>query len=85
MSEHEWPSHDGSIRPIHLPPLSEDVRVIALVKTNGERYVFFWIAENRAEVLRTLGRFAVNPELSFSWYDAALLSQKIRNETEADL
>jgi hypothetical protein len=33
---------------------------------------------HRAETLRTLGRYASNPELSFTWYDAAVLSQKIR-------
>ena len=32
-------------------------------------------------VLRTLGRFASNPELSFTWYDAAVLSQRIRQES----
>jgi hypothetical protein len=32
----------------------------------------------RAEALRMLGRHASNPELSFSWYDAAVLSQRIR-------
>jgi len=30
--------------------------------------------------LRLLGRYASNPELSFSWYDAAVLSQKIRQD-----
>jgi hypothetical protein len=30
-----------------------------------------------------LGRHASNPELSFSWYDAAVLSQKIRAEERA--
>jgi hypothetical protein len=29
--------------------------------------------------LRVLGRFASNPELSFTWYDAAVLSQKVRH------
>jgi len=24
------------------------------------------------------GRFACNPELSFTWYDAAVLSQRVR-------
>jgi len=28
-----------------------------------------------------LGRYASNPELSFTWYDAAVLSQKIRQES----
>lgn len=54
-----------------------DINVLALVK-GEERYVFLYDDDNRAEALRTLGRFASNPELSFSWYDAALLSQKIR-------
>jgi hypothetical protein len=25
-----------------------------------------------------LGRYASNPDLSFTWYDAAMLSQKVR-------
>jgi len=29
-----------------------------------------------------LGRYASNPELSFTWYDAAVLSQKIRQESQ---
>ena len=29
-----------------------------------------------------LGRYASNPELSFTWYDAAVLSQKIRQENQ---
>jgi hypothetical protein len=29
-------------------------------------------------VLQTLGRFAANEELSFSWYDAAVLTQKVQ-------
>jgi len=36
--------------------------------------------------MQTLGRFAGDPELSFSWYDAAVLSQKVRrlNRETAD-
>jgi len=54
-----------------------DRNVIALVK-GVERYIFIFTDENRVEVLRQLGRFAMNPELSFDWYDAAVLSQKVR-------
>jgi hypothetical protein len=57
----------------------KDINVLALVKGN-ERYVFLYDDKNRADALRTLGRFASDPELSFSWYDAAVLSQKIRKE-----
>ena len=57
--------------------MSEDLNVLALVK-GEERYIFLFDDNNRAETLRTLGRYASDPDLSFSWYDAAVLSQKIR-------
>lgn len=55
-----------------------DVHVLAMVR-GDERYVFTWTAETTRDVLRTFGRFASDPELSFTWYDAALLSRKVRN------
>lgn len=57
--------------------MSKDINVLALVK-GKERYIFLFDDENRSETLRTLGRYASNPDLSFTWYDAAVLSQKIR-------
>ncbi len=57
--------------------MSQDINVLALVKGN-ERYIFLYDDASRAETLRTLGRYASNPELSFTWYDAAVLSQKVR-------
>ena len=57
--------------------MTNDINVLALVK-NKERYIFLYDDDNRAETLRTLGRYASNPDLSFTWYDAAVLSQKIR-------
>ena len=61
--------------------MSQDINVLALVK-GSERYVFLYDDASRAETLRVLGRFASNPELSFTWYDAAVLSQKIRQENQ---
>jgi len=61
--------------------VSQDINVLALVK-GSERYVFLYDDASRAEALRVLGRFASNPELSFTWYDAAVLSQKIRQESQ---
>jgi len=58
-------------------PVTQDINVLALVK-GEERYIFLYDDEHKSEALRTLGRFASNPELSFSWYDAAVLSQRIR-------
>ena len=57
--------------------MTQDINVLALVK-GEERYIFLFDDNNRAETLRTLGRYASNPDLSFTWYDAAVLSQKIR-------
>jgi hypothetical protein len=61
--------------------MSQDINVLALVK-GAQRYVFLYDDASRAETLRTLGRYASNPELSFTWYDAAILSQKIRQESQ---
>jgi len=53
------------------------MNVLALVK-NSERYVFLYDDDSLNSVLQTLGRYAADEELSFSWYDAAVLSQKVR-------
>jgi len=57
--------------------VTQDINVLALVK-GEERYIFLYDDQHRSDALRTLGRFASNPDLSFSWYDAAVLSQRIR-------
>ena len=64
--------------------IRSDVNVLALVK-GSERYVFLYDDEDRAETLRVLGRYASNPDLSFTWYDAAILSQKIRQESRKQI
>lgn len=61
--------------------MTQDINVLALVK-GDERYIFLYDDSNRAEALRTFGRFASNPDLTFTWYDAAVLSQKLRAETQ---
>ncbi len=53
------------------------MNVLALVK-GSERYVFLYDDESPRSLLQTLGRFAADPDLSFTWYDAAILSQKVR-------
>lgn len=58
-----------------------DIFVTALIKGH-ERYVLLYTAATRAEALRTLGRWASEPELDFTWYDAVTLSQRIREEMD---
>ncbi len=55
-----------------------DINVLCL-KKGIAHYVFLYDDAGRKELLSTLGRFASNKDLpDFSWYDAAVLSQKIR-------
>ena len=63
---------------------SEDIQFVVLVKGH-EKYVFVYEdnRERRIDVQRTFGRFASNPELSFTWYDAAVLSQQVLSRAAA--
>lgn len=70
-------------RPRENLQVSKDINVVALVK-GEERYIFLFNDQQKSQTLRTLGRYASNPELSFSWYDAAVLSQKVRNAARAE-
>jgi hypothetical protein len=58
-----------------------DIDVVAVVK-GEERYVILYNAETRAAALRQLGRWAGDETLSFTWYDAAVASQRIRESDE---
>ncbi|MCU0707085.1 MAG: hypothetical protein MUF23_02225 [Pirellula sp.] len=57
--------------------MSGEVNVVALVR-GEEQYIFVFDPSRRTELLRLLGRYAADPKLSFNWFDAAVLSQKIR-------
>lgn len=63
--------------------MDKEINVLALVK-GEERFIFLFDDENRDETLRQLARFAANPELDFSWYDAAMLSRRIRDAVPAE-
>jgi len=52
------------------------VNVLALVK-GSERFVFLYDDQSAEHLLKTLGDYAADPELSFNWYDAAVLSQRV--------
>ena len=57
------------------------INVLALIK-GREKYVFLFGSSRSeiGEILRQFGRWASSPELSFTWYDAAVLSQRAREE-----
>jgi hypothetical protein len=53
------------------------INVLAIVK-GQERYIYLYHDDQRADLLRHLGKQATNQDLSLTWYDAAVLAQKIR-------
>jgi len=59
------------------------MNVLALVKDSG-RYVFMYDDESYASMMKTLGKYAADRSLSFTWYDAAVLSQKVRRIREEE-
>ncbi len=61
--------------------MQSGMNVLALVK-ESERYVFLYDDDSSTSLLQTLGRYASDKELSFTWYDAAVLSQKVRKLRE---
>jgi len=62
---------------VRFPNQTNDVNVVAVVK-GDERYVFIFDDDNRNEACRTASRWAANPELSFTWYDAAVATRSIK-------
>lgn len=52
-------------------------QVVAFMK-GIERYIFVYERGDEQTVYQTLGRFAGDARLSLSWWDAAVLTQRIR-------
>lgn len=52
-------------------------RTVACIK-GSQRYILHLDSEGKTDALRTMGRWASHPDLDFSWYDAAILSQRLR-------
>ena len=64
--------------------MTREMNVLALVK-DSERYIFLYDEESADSLLQTMGQYAADKDLSFTWYDAAVLSQKVRRlKEEAD-
>ena len=61
------------------------VNVLASVRSGPprEHFIIVWADGQSREAVRQLGRWAANPELSFSWYDAAVSSQRIAERLQA--
>jgi hypothetical protein len=56
-----------------------EVNVLALIK-GKESYVFVYDDISRPRLIDTFRDNAADPDLSFSWFDAAVLTEKARQQ-----
>lgn len=57
--------------------MAHSVNVLALIKET-ERFVFLFDDASHSGLLAQLGEAAADPDSGFTWYDAAVLSQRVR-------
>ena len=62
--------------------MPRELNVLALIK-GTERYVYVYDDESRPELIDALRNQAADPRLSFSWFDAAVLTEKAREQAQA--
>lgn len=60
-----------------MPTDDQEINIMVMPK-GEERYIFLYHDDRYDEVQRSFGRFASNPDLAFSWHDAAIMSQRVR-------
>jgi hypothetical protein len=60
----------------------EPDRFFVVFVKGTEKYTFTFPLSDCTEFFLTLCQFASNPELSFTWYDAAVLSKRVRGIME---
>ena len=59
---------------------SEDIHIACVVR-GVDKYTILYRNDTKNDALRVLGRWASDPALTFTWYDAAMLSKVIREAT----
>lgn len=59
--------------------MRRELNVLALIK-GEERFVYIYDDESRQSLIEALRSQAANPNLSFSWFDAAVLTEKAREQ-----
>ena len=59
--------------------MRRELNVLALIK-GEERYVFVYDDESRQPLIDAFRDQAADPQLSFTWFDAAVLTDKAREQ-----
>lgn len=60
--------------------MGREFNVLALIK-GEERYVYVYDDASRSPLLETFRAQAADPDLSLNWFDAAVLRQKVHEQT----
>jgi hypothetical protein len=59
--------------------VGHEFNILALIKGH-ERYVYVYDDASRPSLLRAFNAQAADPRLSLNWFDAAVLTQKAREQ-----
>lgn len=65
-------------------PVAREFNVLALIK-GEERYIFIYDEASRDALLNAFRDQAADPRLSLTWFDAAVLTDKAREQAQAAL
>ena len=57
--------------------MANSVNVLAMVR-DEHRFVFLYDDQSVETVLATLSQYAMDPDLEFTWHDAAMMAQRVR-------
>ena len=57
--------------------------LLAIVRRE-QRYMWVYDSKHQADVIRSMSRYACDPDLDFTWYDAAMLTQKVRKQVKEE-
>lgn len=59
--------------------MQRELNILALLKGN-ERYVYVYDDESRDPLIDCFRAQAADPDLSFNWFDAAIMTQKAHEQ-----
>jgi membrane peptidoglycan carboxypeptidase len=61
--------------------MSGDLNILGYLR-NHEMYLWLYRDDQLPDVQRSLGRTAANPDLAFTWHDAAVCAQRARQQIQ---
>jgi hypothetical protein len=62
--------------------VTRELNVLALIK-GEERYIFVYDDESRDDLIDDIRDKAADPAVPINWFDAAVLTQRVRDHDEA--